>query len=546
MADAQADLDRGRELVDRREWTDARAALASADAAGELSGEDLELLATTAYMLGDDEQRLDALARAHRAHLEEGRARRAARCAFWAGVDLARSGRTSGASGWFARAQRALDGLGEETVESGYLLLPRIFGHEAAGEWREAAELCAEAAEIGRRLGDADLAALAAHERGHVLVRLGEVREGLPLLDEAMVAATAGELSPIVTGIVYCGVILACQEAHDLRRAQEWTAALTAWCEAQPDMVAFTGRCLLHRAELLRTRGGWDDALDEARRAVERSLRAGNRGAAGEAWYLDGEIRRLRGDEPGAEESYRRASDHGRDPQPGRALLRLAIGDRRGAAGAIRAALETTRDLHLRAEILPAAVEIGLATGDRDGARAASEELAALADRLCSDVLQAAASTAAGRIALAAGDPGGGLAVLREAAAAWDALDAPFEAARTRVLVAAACRGLGDEGGAELATSSARSVFTRLGAAAELAALDRAAPASAAGAWHRLTAREVEVLRLVAAGRSNRDIAVELAISEHTVARHVQNIFAKLGVSSRTAASAFAFERGLL
>lgn len=278
------------------------------------------------------------------------------------------------AGGWFARAQRLVDGHGHECVEQGYLQLPLALRQEAAGDYDTARTIAARAAQIGERFGDADLLALAFQEQGRAMLKLGHVEEGLGLLDEAMVAVTAGETSPIVTGLVYCSVIDGCQEAHELSRAQEWTAALTRWCEQQPELVPYTGQCLVHRAEILHLRGQWADALQEARQAGRRFAQRIelNRAGAAQASYREGEVRRLRGELAAAQEAYREASWHGWEPQPGLALLRLAQGRvDRGAAAIRRTLAEVTAPLE-RARLLPAQVEILLATGDlglcmRDG-----------------------------------------------------------------------------------------------------------------------------------------------------------------------------------
>jgi len=506
------------------------------------AGDQLEELATAAYMAGREGEYLDLLARAHRAHLDEGEPIAALRCAFWLGINLARRGETGAAGGWLGRAQRLLESEGEDRVERGYLLLPAVFEREARGEWAKAAEIAGEAAAIGERFGDADLFALAGHEQGQALIRAGEVAAGLSLLDQAMVAASAGELSPIVTGIVYCGVILACEQAHDVRRAREWTATLSRWCDEQPEMVAFTGRCRIHRAEIMQWQGAWTEALAEARRAAERCLQGENPRAAGEACYRQGEIHRLRGELADAEAAFRLAGERGYEPQPGLALLRLAQGDLAAAGKAIERLLAERAEPGERARLLPAAVEIALAAGRVEAAEAAVAELEALAGELGSDALAAQAAHAAGTVLLAKGEHAAALAALRRAADGWQELDAPYEAARARALVGRACAEVGDEDGARMELDAARAALAELDAAPELAGLappDADAPAG-------LTGRELEVLRLVAAGRSNREIAATLTISEHTVARHLQNIFAKLGVTSRTAAGAFAFEHDLV
>src|SRR5919107_1079160 len=278
MVDATAELERGRDLYAREAWADAYEALSAADRSDPLEANDLELLATSAYMIGREEDYLRLLERAHRAHLAAGQELLALRCAFWVGVTLARRGEMGRAGGWLGRAQRLLDRQEGDCVERGYLLVPAVFEQEASGDWEAAAATAGEAAVIAERFGDPDLFALAAHEEGECLIRIGRLEEGLGLLDEARVAVTAGEPSPIVAGIVYCGVILACQDAHEVRRAREWTEALSAWCARQPDLIAFTGRCLVHRAEILQLEGALSDALEEARRATERCLRGENPG----------------------------------------------------------------------------------------------------------------------------------------------------------------------------------------------------------------------------------------------------------------------------
>ena len=525
-------LERGRAAYARRAWRDAFESLSEATAA-----DDLERRATAAYMLGRDEDYLAALERAHQVHLDRGEVLRAVRCAFWIGMNLVLRGQMGRATGWLGRAQRLLEREQRDCVERGFLLLPRMLEREAAGDYAAALAVGAEAVAIGERFGDADLFALAAQGAGILTIKHGRVAEGLRLLDEAMVAVTAGELSPIVNGFVYCGAIEGCQVAYEPRRAQEWTAALARWCEQQPDMVSFTGTCMVHRAELMQLHGAWPDALQEARLAGERCLLASNERTAAEAVYREGEVHRLRGEHGAAEEAYRKARHGGREPQPGLALLRLAQGRPQVAAAAIRRVLAETSDPVRRAALLPACVEIMLATSDADAAGDAARELQEIAGRWKGALLDAMAAQARGAVTLAAGDARGALIALRQAEQAWRALDVPYETARVNVLLSRACAALGDEDTAALERDAARELFARLGAAPD----HPGPPAS-----HGLTAREIEVLRHVAAGRSNREIAAQLVISEHTVARHLQNIFGKLGVSSRTAATAYAFEHDMV
>ncbi len=533
-------LERGRQRYAARAWTDSYDSLSAADHVATLGAEDLELLATSAYMLGRDAAYVAALERAHRAYLERDQGLPAARAAFWIAINLSIRGEAGGAKGWFGRARRLVDREPEDTVERGYLVLADMLGRAAAGDPDAAIAAGREAVAIGDRFADADLFALAAQDLGGILIKRGHVAEGLGLLDEAMVAVTAGELSPMVNGFVYCGVIMGCQAAYEPRRAQEWTAALSRWCEDQPDLVSFTGTCLVHRSEIMQLRGAWPDALHEARRAAERCLRANNDRVAAYARYREGEVHRLRGEFAAAEAAYREAHRGGYEPQPGLALLRLAQGNGGAAAAAIRRLVGETSDPSRRASVLPAAVEIMLDVGDLATARGACEELERLAEQWTGTMIGATVAHARGAIALADGDAGTALVELRKATHAWRELDAPYEAARAQVLVGIACRALGDDDAGALELDAAREVFSQLEATPDLERLD-ARPNT-----HGLTLRELEVLRLVAAGSSNREIAAVLVISEHTVARHLQNIFAKLNVSSRTAASAFAFAHDLV
>ena len=491
-------------------------------------------------MLGRDDEANAIGERAHHQWLDRGETRNAVRSAIWIGMNLAYRGAVGPAQGWLARAQRLLEQEPGETAEHGYLLLPQVFRHEAAGEFETAAAAAAEAAAIGVRCGEGELVALALHAQGHMLVRLGRLDEGFALLDEAMVTVTSGELWPFVVGIVYCGVILACEEVFELGRAREWTAELTRWTEGQRDLVAFTGRCHVHRAQILQLSGAWPDALEEARVAGQRLLES-NISAAGLAHYRQGELLRLLGEFAGAEQAYREASRLGWEPQPGLAQLRLAQGRGAVALAAIRRAETELHEPFKRASLLPAHVEIALAERELEEARAACAELAELAASFESEMLAAMAAHARGALALADGDARAAVVALREAQRLWLGLDAPYEVARTRALVATACAELGDDESSALELEAASDIFSRLGAAPDLARLS-----PPAGGPEGLSVRELEVLRLVSKGKTNRQIAAELVLSEHTVARHLQNIYRKLRVTSRAAATAFAFEHELV
>jgi DNA-binding CsgD family transcriptional regulator/tetratricopeptide (TPR) repeat protein len=546
LVDAGRALEQGRGAYARADWLNAFEALGRANREQPLGPNDLELLARSAYMLGLDDEYRAALEEAYHAYHDAGDASRAARSAWWIGHNLMFLGQDAPARGWFARGQRLLERGGGDSVERGYLLIPALLEHSGKGDFVAAYATGVEIVEIGERFGDPDLVAIALMEEGQALVRQGRVEDGLRLVDETMVAVTSGELSPVVAGIVYCNTIAFCRDVYEVRRAREWTEALTRWCEQQPDMVAHKGLCLVHRAEIMTLGGAWGDALKEARRVAERFTQGVlNQRALGHAAYRQGEVLRLQGHFDEAEDAYRRASRFGREPQPGLALMRLAQGKGVAAAAAMRRAMSEIALPLKRAALLPAHVEILVATGDIVEARVACVELAEIARRQSSEALTALAAQAEGSVALAEGNARTALPALRRAWQAWEELGAPYDAARSRVLIAQACAELEDEDTARLELDAARDMFFRLGAAPDLAQLD-SLTGKGGRSEHGLTARELEVLRLIARGRSNREIATALVISERTVARHVQNIFAKLGVSSRASASVFAAERHLL
>ena len=538
-------LDRARRSYGQRAWADAYQAFLLADQETPLEAEDLELLAMAAYLVGRDDEYLRTLERAYNAHMNAGQCARAVRCAFWLGFRLLMRSEMGRATGWLARAQRLLERDARECAERGYLLLPVVEQRLESGDFETAYAAAADAAAIGERCGDPDLIACARHQQGRIRLQQGQVEAGLALLDETMVAVTAGELSPLVTGLMYCSVIAACQQVYALDRTREWTAALTQWCEGQPDMVAFAGVCQVHRAEIMQLQGTWPEAIEEARRACARSQGIDQRAAAA-ALYQQAEVHRLKGEFAAAEEAYRGASQLGLEPQPGLALLRLVQGRSDAAATAIRRVASTTVDRLKRMSLLPAYIEIMLAAGDVQDARNACRELEDIARSFDTGVPGAIAAQACGAVDLAEGDAQAALGSLRRAFEVWQRIEAPYAAARVRVLIGLACRALGDEDGAGLEIDAARSIFERLGATPDLARIDSLMKGTPSGHTHGLTPRELQVLRLIATGETNKAIASKLSLSEKTVDRHVSNIFAKLDVSSRAAATAFAYQHKLI
>ncbi len=541
----------GREAFAGRKWRAAYAQLSAADRAQPLEAEDLERFATAAYLVGEETQATSVWTRAHHQLIDQGNVERAARWGFWLSLMLLLGGEAARSSGWLARSQRLLKDRESACVERGYGLI--VTGLLAMGkrDTRDAADCFDRALALAEQFTDPDLLALALLSKGQSLIQSGNTTEGVARLDEAMVAATAGEMSPVLRGIVYCAVILSCQGIFDLRRAREWTAELDAWCGTQPDLVPYRGQCLVHRSEVLQSKGDWQGALAEVMKARDH-LAGGSKAVIGRACYQQGEIHRLRGEFAQADELYREAGRHGCEPQPGLSLLRLAEGKIDAAATAIRGLVDVsgsptgTGTGSSHPKLLAPCAEILIAAGDLEGARAAADELTRIVATFDSALLAAMSAQTTGAVLLAEGKMKAARALLREAWAAWQELEMPYESARTQVLIGRVCQGLDDHETARMHLDAADAAFRQLGAASDLVELSALTGSRAGGPIDALTDREREVLSLVAAGDTNRQIAAALRISEHTVARHLSNIFDKLGVNSRTAASAFAHKHKLV
>ncbi len=543
-------LEKGRQAFAGREWRAAFDQLAQADRESALGAADLERLGDAAYLAGKDDEAVAAWTRAYNAFVEQDECLRAARLGFWLSLCLMLGGNGAQSGGWLSRTQRLLGERQGECAEQGLMLAISGLFSMFKGDGAKACSQFEQATSLGKRFADSDLLAVSVLGHGQALIQMQRTDEGVALLDEAMVAVTSGQVTPIMAGIIYCAVILTCERVYDLHRAHEWTVALDKWCGAQPELVAFRGQCLVHRSEVLQFKGDWTAALAEAKRACEL-LSGRSERLAGRAVYQQAELHRLAGYLERAEEAYREAGARGFEPQPGVSLLRLAQGDLKAAAASIRRVASEAGSQQgpgagvQRMKVLGPFVEIMLATDELEPARAAADELARIAAQMKAPFLKAIAAQTSGAVLLAGGQPEQALVALREAWTIWQQLEAPFESARARVLIGRACEQLGDTVTAEMHLEAAAAVFERLGAAPELARL-RVGAAPRGGTAAELSDRERQVLARVASGKTNRQIAADLGISEHTVARHISNIFNKIGVTSRTAASAYAFENDLV
>ncbi|WP_284618633.1 helix-turn-helix domain-containing protein [Aquabacterium humicola] len=558
--DAPSVLTLARQSYARHEWESTFHLLTQVDASSPLVAEDLDRLAWSAGLTTRDDQMLVLLERLHDARVQAADLQGAARAALWLGFRLFARGEASRAGAWLARAHKLADEVGPECVEQGYLLLPQAQRLMNIGDDRAAGETAARAVVLAERRADRDLLAFASNLQGRALLRQARVDEGLALMDEAMIAVGSGQLAPVVTGLVYCSAIAACQRVGALDRMREWTAALDRWCGERPQLVLFKGHCRIHRAQVFALDGDWVRALDEARAAVALCVGDFDRDALGLAHYEQAEIHRQRGDAALADGAYREASRCGLDPQPGRALLQLQTGELHTAAATMRRLLGTLTDPLARARCLPAQLDTMLAAGDVDAARAAAAELAQVAATWRTPVFAAQAREAAASLLLCDGRATDLPATIGPAREVWLQLRAPLRLARLRVLLARAWLALGDADGALLEIDGAHDTFERLGALPDLQALHAlrqraqaqvpaphaARSAQATDPTAALTERERQVLRLVATGLTTKAIARQLGLSPKTVDRHLGNLFAKLGVASRAAATAWAYEHKLV
>ncbi|WP_372637630.1 LuxR C-terminal-related transcriptional regulator [Fodinibius sp.] len=540
-------LEGGRKAFRQKDWNNAYILLSSADHAHQTEPEDIRRLATAAYLTGKVSESTELWARAHHEYLENDKKRQAANCAFWLGIILFNQGEKAQGSGWMARAARLISDLSQKCVEEGLLLIPKALQHLGEGKPERAYHYFSKAGEIGEQFDNQDLITLSRLGQGQALIHQKKINKGTTLLDEAMIAVISEEISPIVAGLVYCAVIETCQKIYDLQRAQEWTAALSRWCDSQPDLVPYRGQCLVRRAEIMQLYGKWTEAMEEVHQACTLLSEATGEPAAGEAFYLQAEFHRLQGDFTEAEEDYRHASKWGRKPQPGLALLRMAQGEADTAEAAIRQAEEEQKNPIARSKILPAYIDIMLAVDDIRAAQAGAADLSEIAEEFKAPFLQAMAVRAEGKIILKKGEPQKALDKLLEGWTALKRIGASYESAKTRMLIGLAYQKLGDKDSAGIELEAARGTFQQLGATYDLSTMDSFIQyTSSDHHTHGLTSRELQVLCLVATGKTNREIGTELYISERTVDRHVSNILAKLNVPSRAAATAYAYEHDMI
>lgn len=534
--------ERARRAHADHDWATAYDLLKGETPYADMPEEDLVALADAAWWVGDLDTCIAARERLYEIYSDAGNSARAAMEALSVALRLGDKGEEALAAGWRARAYRlAADEPG--SLVAGYLVSLESDNAFHAGALDECVSKARAAREIGTKQGDPTLVAWCTHLEGLGLLKQGHVTAGWGALDESMVAISSGDIHPMWAGLMHCGMLLACDLMADSRRGWQWVKATERWLKDLPGAVLYPGVCRIHKVRFMQLNGGWPEAEAEAWRACEELMQVHVYTAA-RGYYEIAEIKRLRGDYEAAFELYQRAHELGFDPQPGLAQLRLAQGRLDAARAGMRRVLDSIQDEPSRAALLPHAVEIALVSGELEEARSFTAELSSIAERYASPGMRACAAVARGRVALVEGDAPAALRDLQQAVNAWIQIDCPYELARTRLLLAEAYRLLDDAEGSSMEVEAARSVFERLGADPDLRRTHEMVGGrpNASG----LSDREVEVLRLITDGRSNKEISAALVISENTVARHIANIFSKIGVTSRAAAASFALKHDLV
>ncbi len=536
-------LERARDAVERGSWGEACELFEQLDDS-QLEPTDLEAMADAAWWVCKLDEAIAVRSRAYADHLAAGNERSAGYAAWRLSCDYGIKGESSAGSGWLRRAQRHLAGH-DACVERGFLAITESELARTAGNLELARARADVAVELGERCNSLDLHAMGIQTLGRALIASGEMRDGMALLDEAMTLVISQRLSAMFTGWIYCNVVATCMECADVGRAGEWTVAAMMWCTSVSELTPYHGICRMHTVEIDVMHGDWRRAESEALRTAQE-MQGMEQHVVADALYAIGEINLRRGDLAAAEEWFMRAQEKGGDPQPGLASVRLAQGKLHAAAAGLRLSLSSAVEPTLRrARLLATQVDVSIAANDRATARQAAEALEDIASRTSSTLLDAMVTTALAALLLAEGEAESASQNAHQAWSMWQQLKSPYDAARSRMLIGLAAKHAGDADRAYSQLEGARAAFERLGAEAD--ARVAAAHLSKANDLPRgLSMRELEVLRLVASGRTNREIATEMVISEHTVSRHLQNIFRKLDVASRAAATAFAFENSLV
>lgn len=530
-----------------QKWGETYLQLSRAGEDHTLEPQELETLAVAAYLTGSDTESYGILEQAQQGYLDCAKPERAARCAFWLGLMFMNAGERGRSSGWMAKGERIISNeLRKPCPEKDLFLIPAALEALYTGQPARAQKLFEQAAIAGDQFEDADLIALGRLGQGQALIQQGSVASGIKLIDETLITVEGDEIFPVVKGIVYCAAIETCRKVWDLRRAHEWTAALTRWCESEPDIIPFRGQCLVRRAEIIQLYGKWSKALEETSNACKLLIRRSGEPAAGEAYYRKAEVQRLLGDLDGAEASYRESAKWGRKPQPGLALLRLAQGQYNTAETSIDNTLRETKDVRKRAELLPAMVDIMIVARRIEDSLAAANELHGIANVFNAPYLYAMSAHCAGAAFLARGNIQSALDQTQKALSLWHTLDLPYESARTREVKGLIYQKLKDQDNSDAELAAAKWTFKQLKATPDLHRVEQLLKRKRNHANHGLTLRELQVLRRVASGQTNKSVADELFISERTVDRHVSNIFNKIGVSSRVEATTFAIKNKML
>lgn len=540
----EAVLAQAREAYSHHRWNVAYTHFAEVAGTGHLDTDDLAAFADAAWWLGNTDRSLELSEEVYRRCLQGDHTPAAARLAVEIGFLWLIRGEQQIGSGWISRARRLLAEV-PECAELGYLRYLAVLEALDTTRFDEAQVMAREMQVLANTHDDPTLCAMALVLEGIATVRSGQVSDGLALCDEAMLPIRAGDVERSWAGNLYCLVMALCFELADFDRARAWTDATERWCDQFSNAAMFTGICRVHRAQLLHLEGAWDQAESRAAQAC-RDLADMNVEVVAAGHYEIGELRRVRGDDDGAEQAFARAHALGRDPQPGLALLRLAQGDAVTARTSLETALAATDPPLPRVPLLTALADVAEASQDRDLAGSVAAELAVIAGSFSTPGIQARAATAAGVAHLLADEPDQALATLREACRTWRSVGGRYETARAQVRLARALAAIGDADASTRERQQARATFEELGARLDLDHLAATGHVTARTAPGGLTDREVEVLRLVADGATNAAIAEQLTISERTVERHVSNIFLKLDVSSRTQAARFAFEHRLV